>query len=401
MPRGDYGPGGRWIHDRAHRIMRKSTRGTDKGIAYAVATQQAHSVDKSPKSFRTPPGVRTAKRKYPHPKEYRKTAAAQRTYLGDFVSGMNPVGATVLEHGLEDVKRGASKEEQNKRRMAATAGGLLGGALLVPLLAGGVAGGVRGMMRAPHVRSALRGAVHGATMPFRKIGEGIRVRKTMAKIEQGVKLDDKDVKTMRGVASSLAPGPLRRDVMKKLDPTFDKVTAKDMNSLLGLVPRDLQVKGARHIGERGAERALAGLGVLGLGTTIGGANAFVQYGRGQDLAAKHSLGKKASVMFTNPIGGQGGDPLHQLNFLLGQEARLNKMAVSMSAVPTTPTVNTSLTPQPMPTGGEGLTSIPKPKFTPGKLGKPGQYSKSHTAAAGPTTGLGATAKNTPPPVARM
>ena len=76
MPgRGSYGPGGKWIYDRANRIMEKNPD-MPKGQAYAVATQQAHKVGKSPKKFRTAEGVATAKAKMRGPvKEYRKTAA--------------------------------------------------------------------------------------------------------------------------------------------------------------------------------------------------------------------------------------------------------------------------------------------------------------------------------------
>lgn len=72
MP-GDYGPAGKWIHDRAHGIMEDGD--TPKHVAYAIATQQAHKVGKSPKDFRTPHGVHEAKQKYDEPKsEYQKTA---------------------------------------------------------------------------------------------------------------------------------------------------------------------------------------------------------------------------------------------------------------------------------------------------------------------------------------
>ena len=80
MP-GDYGPAGKWIHDRAHRIMQegdtKDEYGKKKGksVAYAIAVQQAHKLGKSPKDFRTPTGVHEAKQKYDEPKaEYQKTA---------------------------------------------------------------------------------------------------------------------------------------------------------------------------------------------------------------------------------------------------------------------------------------------------------------------------------------
>ncbi len=68
-----YGPAGKWIHDRAHRIMDDGK--TPKSIAYAIATQQGHAAGKSPKGFRTAEGVRTAKKKYDGPKgAYQKTA---------------------------------------------------------------------------------------------------------------------------------------------------------------------------------------------------------------------------------------------------------------------------------------------------------------------------------------
>lgn len=80
MP-GDYGPAGKWIHDRAHRIMQegdtKDEYGKKKGksVAYAIAVQQAHKLGKSPKDFRTSGGVQEAKMKYDEPKsEYQKTA---------------------------------------------------------------------------------------------------------------------------------------------------------------------------------------------------------------------------------------------------------------------------------------------------------------------------------------
>lgn len=77
---GRYPPSGKWIHDRAHRIMAESDvesrYGAEKGksVAYALATQQAHATGKSPKKFRTAAGVREAKAKHDEPKNMRKTA---------------------------------------------------------------------------------------------------------------------------------------------------------------------------------------------------------------------------------------------------------------------------------------------------------------------------------------
>jgi len=75
MPgRGSYGPGGKWIYMRAKKL-RKKNPDMEEGTSFAIATQQAHKVGKSPKGFRTREGVATAKAKmYKPTKEYRKTA---------------------------------------------------------------------------------------------------------------------------------------------------------------------------------------------------------------------------------------------------------------------------------------------------------------------------------------
>lgn len=86
MPGKKYGPGGKWIHDRAHRIMKQTVKeyGPVKGkqVAYAIATLQAHRLDKEPKRGKGPGGhygTSEARAKarilYYKPKsEYKKTA---------------------------------------------------------------------------------------------------------------------------------------------------------------------------------------------------------------------------------------------------------------------------------------------------------------------------------------
>lgn len=77
----------KWIHDRAKHIQGKNPD-MDEGMSFAIATQQAHKLGKSPKTFKskvtgkkerfgTPEGRRTAKAKFDKPKsEYKKTAEA-------------------------------------------------------------------------------------------------------------------------------------------------------------------------------------------------------------------------------------------------------------------------------------------------------------------------------------
>lgn len=78
----------KWIHDRAEHI-RKKNPDMDEGMSYALATQQAHRLGKSPKTFKskvtgkkerfgTPEARREAKMKLNKPKsEYQKTAESK------------------------------------------------------------------------------------------------------------------------------------------------------------------------------------------------------------------------------------------------------------------------------------------------------------------------------------
>jgi hypothetical protein len=62
-----------WIHDRARHIQAKNPS-MPEGEAFAIATQQAHSVGKSPKGYGTPQGRHEAKKKFDTPKDDTKTA---------------------------------------------------------------------------------------------------------------------------------------------------------------------------------------------------------------------------------------------------------------------------------------------------------------------------------------
>jgi len=111
MP-GNFGPGGKWIHDRAHRIMSESPD-TKKETAYAVATQQAHKVGKSPKGFKTSAGVQEAKQKYGLPKkEYQKTAMLAGFF--DELSKLSAMGMDLRMKGPGGVKRPPFPTEGSK-----------------------------------------------------------------------------------------------------------------------------------------------------------------------------------------------------------------------------------------------------------------------------------------------
>lgn len=64
----------KWIHDRVERLKERNPS-MPESMAWGVATQQAHALGKSPKSYGTTEGRAVAKAKYTTPKDDQKTAA--------------------------------------------------------------------------------------------------------------------------------------------------------------------------------------------------------------------------------------------------------------------------------------------------------------------------------------
>ena len=86
-----------WIHNRAERILRKNPN-MDEGEAFAIATQQAHALGKSPKGYGTSEGRAEAHRKYRTPQDDQKTASA---FMWDaFFSEVEKIAALMPKGGL-------------------------------------------------------------------------------------------------------------------------------------------------------------------------------------------------------------------------------------------------------------------------------------------------------------
>lgn len=152
MPgRGSYGSTGKWIYDRAHKIIESGEGKTPKRVAYAVATQQAHKVGKSPKGFRTASGVQEAKAKMRRPvREYRKTAA------------MNYINSTVVDGFFDELEH----IEKNAIGLKALA---LGGGLL----AAGIGGAAKALpsavakaARKPSIMQVAKKAIKDGSAPL-------------------------------------------------------------------------------------------------------------------------------------------------------------------------------------------------------------------------------------------
>lgn len=112
-----------WIHDRAKHIQESgdliARYGKEKGerMAWAVATQQAHALKKSPKSWGTAEGRRDARAKYPTPRDDVHTARPTK----DAAASLYAEGDSTMPSSLVEKLAAAH------RKQAGLLGGIFGG----------------------------------------------------------------------------------------------------------------------------------------------------------------------------------------------------------------------------------------------------------------------------------
>jgi hypothetical protein len=122
----------KWIHDRQERI-RKSNPSMPESEAWALATQQAHALGKSPKGYGTSEGRAVAKAKYKTPGDDQKTAEAvmweafadelanikAAGLLGDIGSGLKKALTTPIP-GTPEIGGGLAHAAEKLKGLAAS-----------------------------------------------------------------------------------------------------------------------------------------------------------------------------------------------------------------------------------------------------------------------------------------
>jgi hypothetical protein len=93
-----------WIHDRARHIQAKNP-GMAESTAFAIATQQAHATNQSPKGYGTTAGRKKAKAKYTTPKDDTKTADPGGIGKEAFFRVINPIVTQEHDDRLRQIIR--------------------------------------------------------------------------------------------------------------------------------------------------------------------------------------------------------------------------------------------------------------------------------------------------------
>jgi hypothetical protein len=114
-----------WIHNRAEHLLAKNPS-MDESEAFAIATQQSHSLGKSPKGYGTAAGRKKAKAKFDKPKkEYVKTPNPGKLESPKMAAWEHGVdyGRLGVEpvQGVEDIKKGQDWEPYHGRWLSLNA----------------------------------------------------------------------------------------------------------------------------------------------------------------------------------------------------------------------------------------------------------------------------------------
>ena len=208
-----------------------------------------------------------------------------RSYLKDFIGGVDPTGTATFGYGMEDAKAGNTPSAA--RRAVGAAGGVLGGAAVVPGLVGGIVGGIKGLAMGRggiggRLASAGRGALQGSHDSYSRLYRGVQAQRALGAMQAGKAVSPGQSKALSKFVSSADPtGAIAA-----------KATPKEIAArVTELTPQHLS-EARRHMG---ADIA-AGAGALGLSGLVSGGSAYQQYNKGVEMqrAVNRQLEKQSS-----------------------------------------------------------------------------------------------------------
>lgn len=206
----------------------------------------------------------------------KEAQAPRRSYMRDFLGGVDPTGGATFQYGMQDVETG--RRRTGLRRAVGTAGGLAGGAVAVPAGVSGLIGAVKGFSRGKgglrgRLAGAGRGFLSGAASPFRKVYRAARAKGALKAVGAGKTLTGKQGKALHTFATKEIPGG---HLLKGVSPAQAGRAASRL-------PPEMLAKAREGV----SSRLGTGLATLGTSGAIGGGSAYLQYGKGRGAAQRY------------------------------------------------------------------------------------------------------------------
>lgn len=223
-------------------------------------------------------------------------------YAKDFVGGVDPFGTWTSGLAQQAEQRGASDNTHRVRRAVATAGGVVGGATVVPAGIGGIIGGVKGFAQAgggvrQRLSAAGTGAVEGATKPFRLLHSARQAEHMMADVAANGSraLTSAERAHLATVARHTPIGAVGSVAARGVSPmnTTPAEVLQMARDARATAQGHLTPTAARALAPHVSQARQTGTSQLLLGGGVGGLGAYVQYGKGR--AAEQEFQQRAAA----------------------------------------------------------------------------------------------------------
>ena len=207
--------------------------------------------------------------------------AAVSSLTQDALGGVDPFGNWTSQYGQKAQQAGLSEGQHRKKQLVSAAGGLVGGAVVVPSAISGLIGAAQGAARSKggigaRIAGAGRGLVSGAKEPMQLVHHGRKATKLLGRTAKGT--------------TAIKPTASQK---KSLDFVKQRATVGNAGSPGGVAPGKA-MEAAKQYGKGSitpeAARAahapartayVQGVSQLGLGGAIGSGGAYVQYAKGR------------------------------------------------------------------------------------------------------------------------
>lgn len=206
--------------------------------------------------------------------------AAVSSLTQDALGGVDPFGNWTSQYGQKAQQAGISEGQHKKKQLMGAAGGMVGGAVVVPSAISGLIGAAQGAARGKGIGGRLagagRGLVSGAKEPMQLVHHGRKATKLLGRTAKGT--------------TAIKPTASQK---KSLEFVKQRATVGNAGSPGGVAPEKAmeaaKAYGKGSITPEAARAAHApartayvqGVSQLGLGGAIGSGGAYVQYAKGR------------------------------------------------------------------------------------------------------------------------
>jgi len=186
----------------------------------------------------------------------------------DFAAGLDPFGVYTSEFGQRAEQNKLEESEHLKKQLAMTAGGILGGGVLIPGAITGTIDGVKAVANTKgnlgaRLAAGVREFGAGAVRPFAALHTGMKAKAALKRVAEG------------GTAGAVGRQAIK-DTLKRAP--IESLFSGGSFRLSNLTPRGMARSALPAVGSA----VNANLAGIGLGAGVGGLGAYVQYAKGRE-----------------------------------------------------------------------------------------------------------------------